>query len=120
MIEPKIGMRLSTVAISASTGQYFSPTIAKPIAESTPFTRQMMSCPRTTPERPRSIRASRSSNDARALGLTSETKKLVMRSRVSIMYAASISVMPNTKKNRLTPAMMSRPIFTISSALCCA
>ena len=66
------------------------------------------------------MRASSSSNDGRELGRTSDTKKPMMRSRVSIMYAASISVMPKTKMKRLTPATMSRPSFTISSALCCA
>ena len=59
---------------------------------------QMTSCPRTTPESPRSMRASSASKlGARRSGATSDRKKPTMRSRVSIMYAASISVMKKTK-----------------------
>ena len=43
-----------------------------------------------------------------------------MRSRVSIMYAASISVMKNTKMTRLTPTMRSRTARAISSEFSCA
>ena len=51
-IEPKIGMSEKTVATSARTGQYLSPTKAKPTALSAPLMRLIVSCPRTTPDRP--------------------------------------------------------------------
>ena len=113
---PKIGMSDSTVAMSASTGQYFRPTSAKPIAVSAPLTRQMMSCPRTTPDRPRSTRASSASKSARASGRMSDVKNAMIFSRVSMRYAASMSVMPNTKIAREIEATRLPPNFTSSTA----
>ena len=85
------------------TGQYFSPTMAKPIAESTPLIPQMTSCPRTTPERPLSTRTSSASKLSRRPGADERPKNATMRSRVSIVYAASISVMKKTKMRAADP-----------------
>ena len=72
---PKIGMIENIVAITASVGQYFRSASAKPMAESAPFTPQMMSCPRTTPDSPRSMLRKNSSNAPRDGGGTRLRRK---------------------------------------------
>ncbi len=74
-IEPKIGTSENTAETSAMTGQYFRPTIMKPSAERTPLIPQMTSCPRTTPERPLSMRPRSESKLSRRAGRTSDRKK---------------------------------------------
>ena len=79
--------------------------------------RQMTSCPRTTPERPRSTRATSRRKSGRVPGRARRVKKPRTRSRVSIRYAASISVIAKRKIARDAVATMSRPMRAISSAL---
>ena len=114
-MDPKIGTRDITAATSDRMGQYFRPKIQKPTAESSPFTRQMINCPRTTPDKPQSIRASSSSKRLRSARGTSVRKKSITRSRVIIRYAASMSVMKKTKMPRLTAETIARPMRMSSS-----
>ena len=59
MMVPKMGMRLKKVATVASRNANFTPKSSRPAKVSTPFTVQMVTWPRTTPARRRSIRRTR-------------------------------------------------------------
>jgi len=119
-MEPKMGTSEKTAATIAITGQYLSPMKANPMALRTPLMLQMTSCPRTTPESPRSMRASSESNRVPASSPTRDLKNPRMRSRVIIMYAASIRVMKKMKMTRLTATKRSRTARAISSEFACA
>ena len=83
-IDPKMGMIDITLATTARMGQYLSPKSEKPMAERTPLTRQIISCPRTTPESPRSSRRRKRSYASRDDGAHSSRRKAKMRSCESI------------------------------------
>jgi hypothetical protein len=59
MMVPKMGMRLKSVAMVARRKANFTPKSTSPTRVSVPFTRQMVSCPRTTPANERSMRSAR-------------------------------------------------------------
>ena len=59
MMVPKMGMRLSTVAMVASRNANFTLRRRRPISVSTPLTMQMVTWPRTTPANERSSRSAR-------------------------------------------------------------
>ena len=105
-------------ATMAITGQYLRPTMAKPTALSPPLMAHITSCPRTTPASPSSIRERSASKLARPSGRTSDRKKATIRSRVIMMYAASMSVMKKMKIVRLIVATRSRNISATSSEFC--
>ena len=54
-IEPKMGTRLMVAAIPARRSRYFTWKIQRPKYVKVPFSMQMTSWPRMTPESPRSI-----------------------------------------------------------------
>jgi hypothetical protein len=71
---PKMGMRLKRVAMVARRKANFTPKTTSPMKVSVPFTRQIVTWPRTTPASERSMRRTSAAASALHSGGISERK----------------------------------------------
>lgn len=104
---PKMGTSENTAAIVASRKANFTLRSSRPTRVSAPLMTQIVSWPRTTPPRPRSMRDSRSESLLRSRIGVIENKKETMRSLSAAMNAVSISTR-NVRNTKPTAAVTMR------------